>query len=83
MQRGVFPNTLPLPDGTQETSFVFGDNSPAYICIDGFSTCVGDFGRMKAYFTLMCSANGMFEGTQSCVDVDGCLDDDCGVHGDC
>ena len=57
----VLPNTLLLPDGTQEMSFVLGDNSPAHICIDGFSTSVCDFGRMMADFTLMCSADGMFE----------------------
>ena len=64
----VLPDTLSLPDGTQEMSFVLGDTSPAYICIDGFSTSVGDFGRMKADFTLMCSANGMFKvATNTCI----------------
>ena len=29
----MLPNTLPLPVGMQEMSFVLGDNSPAYICI--------------------------------------------------
>ena len=31
----------------------------------------------------MCSANGMFEVTRSCVNVNNCLDNDCGEHGVC
>ena len=39
-------------------SFVLGDNSSVYVCIDGFFTSVVDFDHMKADFTLVCSVNG-------------------------
>ena len=48
-----------------------------------FSTYVNYIGRSEANFTLMCSTNGMFEVTQSCVDVNDCPDNDCGKRGDC
>ena len=75
----VLLNTLPLPNGTQEKSFVFGDHSPVYICTYSFSTSEDDLRREEANFYSMCSSTGVFE----IMNVDDCAENNCGDQGDC
>ena len=79
----VVLNTLPLPNGTQEKSCVFGDHSPVCAYKFGFSTSEDDVRREKAKLSLVCSSNGEFNITEDCKKVNDCIENDCGDNGDC
>lgn len=48
-----------------------------------FSTSEDDFRRNKGKVFLMCSSTGTLEISESCMDVDDCIESDYGAHGLC
>ena len=76
-------NTFPVPNGTQEESFVSGDHSPVCTYKYGSSTSEDGVRREKAKFSLMCSSTGEYNVTEECKNVTDCIENDCGDNGDC
>eukprot|EP00450_Noctiluca_scintillans_P001620 CAMPEP_0194485878 /NCGR_PEP_ID=MMETSP0253-20130528/6727_1 /TAXON_ID=2966 /ORGANISM="Noctiluca scintillans" /LENGTH=1972 /DNA_ID=CAMNT_0039325899 /DNA_START=10 /DNA_END=5925 /DNA_ORIENTATION=+ len=78
-QLPVVPNTLPLATSVSTGPFLFGDTSPVFTCKPGYSTNIDDFKGVDTTFSFFCDAHGGFDVVRECVNVDDCLESDCGA----